>query len=122
MKHVVVCGHTSCGGCAAALANGKLGLLDTWLAPLKRLRAEHEAGWEKEGLSDKEKAVKLAEANVMEGVQTLKENAQVIEGMHERGVVVHGVIYDVGTGLLRELDTEEEEHKGKKRVMAFRIK
>ena len=117
-----MCGHTSCGGCVAALANGKLGLLDTWLAPLKKLRADNEAAWEKEGLSDKDKAVKLAEANVLLGVQTLKENAEVIEGMHERGVVVHGVIYDVGTGLLRELDTKEEEHKGKKRVGAFRIK
>ncbi len=92
----------------AALGEGRLGLLDTWLAPLKRLRAEGEEGWEREGLSAEEKAVRLAEANVRQGVRTLKGNAEVIDGMRERGLVVHGVIYDVATGLLRELDVEED--------------
>ncbi|CAD6575778.1 MAG: hypothetical protein ASARMPRED_007463 [Alectoria sarmentosa] len=122
VMHIVVCGHTSCGGVNAALANQKLGLIDAWLTPLRKLRAENKPAWDKEGLSDKERTVKLVEANVRQGVQTLKENAEVIDGMRERGVVVHGLVYDVGSGELRELEIEEEELEGKKREEAFETK
>ena len=45
VSHVVVCGHTSCGGVAAALGNDRLGLLDVWLHPLRKLRAENKKAW-----------------------------------------------------------------------------
>ena len=92
------------------------------MTPLRKLRREHAEGWDREGLSDKERLLRLVEANVRQGVQTLKENAEVIDGMRERGVVVHGLVYDVGSGELRELEIEEEEHEGKKRVKAFATK
>ncbi|KAM0806193.1 carbonic anhydrase [Usnea florida] len=120
VKHVVVCGHTSCGGVNAALANQKLGLIDAWLTPLRKLRREKGAEWE--GLSAGEKTTRLVEANVRMGVQTLKENAEVIDGMRERGLVVHGLVYDIACGELRELEIEEEEGEGKKRVDAFHTK
>lgn len=106
----------------AALANQKLGLIDAWLMPLRKLRRECKAGWDKEGLGEKERLGALVEANVRQGVQTLKENAEVIDGMRERGVVVHGLVYDVGSGELRELDIVEEEHEGVKREEAFATK
>ena len=104
---------------AAALGNEKLGMLDVWLMPLKQLRAAHEGEWEKKGLGEKERALALVEANVRKGVQTLKENAEVIEAMKERGLVVHGLVHDVGCGVLRELEIKEDEHEGKKREKAF---
>lgn len=107
---------------SAALANQKLGLIDAWLMPLRKLRRECKAEWDKEGLGEKERVGRLVEKNVRMGVQTLKENADVIEGMRERGVVVHGLVYDVGSGELRELDIVEEEHEGKKREEAFATK
>ena len=105
---------------AAALGNAKLGLLDSWLTPLKKLKAENRKAWE--GLGEKERALRLTEANVRSGVQTLRENALVIEAVESRGLVVHGFIYDVGSGELRELDIQEEEHEGKKRIEAFHTK
>ncbi|KAF6237737.1 hypothetical protein HO173_003938 [Letharia columbiana] len=122
VQHVVVCGHTGCGGVNAALGNQKLGLIDAWLMPLRKLRAENRAAWDEAGLGEKEKALKLVEANVRQGVQTLKENAEVIDGMRERGVEVHGLVYDVGSGELRELEIEEGEQEGKKREEAFGTK
>lgn len=101
----------------AALANQKLGLIDAWLTPLRKLRAENAEEWK--GLSESERAVRLVEANVRQGVQTLKENAEVIKAVEERGVDVHGLVYDVGCGELRELEIEEEEVKGKLRKEAF---
>lgn len=90
--------------------------------PLRKLRAENRAAWDEAGLGEKEKALKLVEANVRQGVQTLKENAEVIDGMRERGVEVHGLVYDVGSGELRELEIEEGEQEGKKREEAFGTK
>lgn len=122
VKHIVVCGHTSCGGVNAALANDRLGLIDAWLMPLRRLRAELVGGWEREGLSAGERAVRLVEANVREGVRGLRENAEVIDGVRERGVQVHGLVYDVGSGLLRELEIEEGKGEEEKREEAFGTK
>lgn len=79
-------------------------------------------GWDREGLGEKERAGRLVEANVRMGVKTLRENAEVIDAVRERGVVVHGLVYDVGSGELRELEIEEDEGEGRKRVEAFATK
>lgn len=79
------------------------GVLDAWLTPLRAVRKRE---WKKqlEGIKDdKERAVKLAELNVQEGVGNLMENSVVEEAIKERGLKVHGCIYDIGNGLLREL-------------------
>ena len=120
VKHIVVCGHIGCGGVAAALANGKLGLLDTWLAPVRKLREENWHHWEH--LKPEERAVRLVEANVHAGVRTVRENAVVIEGSHGWGLQVHGFVYDVGTGLLRELECREGKRAVEGREEAFELK
>lgn len=104
VKHVVLCGHTSCGGAAAALSDDKVGgVLDAWLTPLRVVRKRE---WKKqlEGIKDdKERAVKLAELNVQEGVGHLMSNGVIEDAIRDRGLKVHGCIYNIGSGLLREL-------------------
>ena len=124
VKHVVVCGHTSCGGVNAALSNARLGVIDTWLLPLRQLRKREAKGWEKEGLGSDEKAIRLVEANVRQGVQTVREHAEVVAAGKEGGhgpVVVHGLVYDIKTGELREVSCEEDEEEGNARVEAFGV-
>ncbi|EER23547.1 hypothetical protein D8B26_001670 [Coccidioides posadasii str. Silveira] len=118
VKHIILCGHTSCGGVAAALSNKKLGLLDTWLMPLRRLREQNLDLFK--NLDAKEAAVKLAEINVHNGLRVLKENSAVLDAIQERGLKLHGLIYDVGSGKLRELDTEEPMEVIARRLTAFR--
>jgi len=118
VKHVVVCGHTSCGGIAAALGNKKLGLIDTWLMPLRSLRRTHLK--ELQGLDAKEAGLRLVELNVRNGVKVLKENPIVIDAMGERDLQVHGLIYDVGQGDLKELDIGEDEEAVSSRHTAFK--
>ncbi|KAI9811210.1 MAG: hypothetical protein M1827_005542 [Pycnora praestabilis] len=117
VKHIIVCGHTSCGGVNAALANGKLGILDAWLLPLRSLRHKHSK--QLSSLPQKEAALKLVELNVLQGVQTLKENGSVIDAIRERGLAVHGLVYDVGSGELKELDDEEDDRVAEARTAAF---
>jgi carbonic anhydrase len=118
VKHVVLCGHTSCGGVAAALANNKLGLIDTWLTPLRRLRKENLKLLE--SLPPKEAALKLVELNVLDGVKTLKENYSILDAMSDRGLQVHGLIFDVGKGELEEMDIREDDDTATSRMKAFK--
>ncbi|GKZ23579.1 carbonic anhydrase [Aspergillus brasiliensis] len=114
VRHVVLCGHTSCGGVGAVLSSSKKGesngdmdgsVLDKWLSPLKRVRDRYMA--ELEGIhGEYERGVRLVELNVLEGVRVLK-GMEVVKRAVERGEVqVHGVVYDVGSGVVRELDVE----------------
>lgn len=117
VKHVVICGHTSCGGVAAALGNKQLGILDPWLLPLRQVR-ERNLGM-LQTLSAEDAAQKLVELNVREGLSVLKQKGVVLEAMQERGLQVHGLIYEVGSGVLRELDTQEPEDVIKARLACF---
>ncbi|KAL4921717.1 carbonic anhydrase [Aspergillus aurantiobrunneus] len=106
VKHVVVCGHTNCGGVAAAMGNKQLGILDPWLLPLRQLRKRNVDRLQ--SLPADKAALKLVELNVLAGVTTLRQKDVVLEAMH-KGLKVHGLIFDVASGVLRELDTSESD-------------
>lgn len=118
VRHVVICGHTSCGGVAAAMGNKQLGILDPWLMPLRQLREQHLATLQ--SLSPEEAMVRLAELNVQEGLRLLKQKNVVLEAVEQRGLQLHGLIYDVSSGMLRPMDTDESEETVKARLVAFK--
>jgi carbonic anhydrase len=104
VKHVIVCGHYGCGGVLAALKDEKLGLIDNWLRHVQDVRSKH-AG-EIAGLpGERERAARLCELNVVEQVRNVGDTT-VVRDAWRRGqqLLVHGWIYDVGDGLLRDLD------------------
>lgn len=103
VKHVVLCGHTSCGGAAAALGDSRVGgVLDTWLAPLRAVRYAN-----KEVLDaikdERARGTKIAELNVEAGVNVLMANVTVREAIEERGLQVHGCLFEIGCGRIRDL-------------------
>lgn len=118
VKHIVLSGHTSCGGVAAALGNKNLGILDPWLLPLRQIR-EQNLGL-LQSLSPDEANLKLAELNVHEGVKILKQKSVVLEAIQERDLQIHGLIYDVGSGVLRQLDTNDSEEVIKARLLSYK--
>ncbi|KAJ5632520.1 hypothetical protein N7490_008859 [Penicillium lividum] len=120
VNHVVVCGHTACGGVAAAMGNKQLGILDPWLLPLRQVRERNLALLQ--SLSEEEAALKLVELNVREGLDIVKQKGVVLNAIQERGLQVHGLIYDVGSGVLRELDTQDSEDVIKSRLTAFAVR
>ena len=89
---------------AAALGDGRVGgVLDTWLTPLKKLKREHKA--ELETITDAgARAQRLAELNVAAGIETLLSNIVVEDAVNERGLQVHGVLFDIPSGKLRDLE------------------
>lgn len=96
--------------------------MDSWLHPLREQRAALQAQGAFDGKDEKEKALVLVEANVRKAVDIMRKNPEVVKAAEERGLKVHGVIYDVGTGELRELDTEEGENDMQKRMQHFKVK
>jgi carbonic anhydrase len=115
VSHIVVCGHSACGGCGAALSDSRVGgVIDAWITPLKALRKTHEAEL-KEIRDEKKRAIKLAELNVKQGVDALLSTYYIEEAVRERGVKVHGCVYDVGSGKMTDLKCGNSE-KGVKSV------
>lgn len=133
VAHIVVCGHTGCGGCAGALGSSRIGgVIDAWIAPLKALKKAHEKEL-KELSDDKKRVIRLAELNVRAGVETLLSTYFIEEAVRDRGVKVHGCLYDVGSGRMTDLkcgnekgtsragagEEEKEIVKGKHGVLVF---
>ncbi|KAJ4295301.1 hypothetical protein N0V90_007312 [Kalmusia sp. IMI 367209] len=110
VKKIVVCGHTKCGGANAALSDADLGTtLNTWLHPVRELRRKNRAELEKLP-NDDARALRVAELNVHQAIDVLKQHPAVKKAASERGLTLHGMIYDIGAGQLRVL----EEAVGKK--------
>lgn len=104
VKHVMVVGHYGCGGVRAALRNDSLGLINNWLRHVQDVRDKH---WIKlEPLTDESDRVnRLCELNVVEQVHHVCQTTIVQDAWARRQELsVHGWIYDVADGLLRDLD------------------
>jgi len=103
VQHIILCGHTSCGGVAAAMDNKKLGTIDTWLMPLRKIRMDNSKTMD--GLEGTEKARKMVDLNVQAGVDVLRSNPDVIEAIKDRGLTVQGLVYDLASGELLPVDS-----------------
>ncbi len=102
--HVIVCGHYGCGGVQVALEGSMPPPLDRWLDHVRAVRRAHAD--ELDAIPDRsDRWRRLCELNVVAQVNTLCETASVT-GAWQRGqpLIVHGWIYDLGDGLLRDLD------------------
>lgn len=104
VKHVMVVGHYGCGGVRAALRNDALGLINNWLRHVQDVRDKY-AGVLAALDSETEQVNRLCELNVIEQVHHLCQTT-IVQDAWGRGqkLSVHGWIYDVADGLLRDLD------------------
>jgi carbonic anhydrase len=103
VEHIIVCGHYGCGGVRAALRDDRLGLVDNWLRHVQDVRWKHEQ--EIEGLRTEElRHDRLCELNVIEQVVNVSQTTVVRDAWaREQPLTVHGWIYDLHDGLLRDL-------------------
>ena len=102
VKHVIVCGHYGCGGVRAALDGTRHGLVDNWLRHVMDVNEKHAA--ELAELPETQRFDRLCELNVVEQVANVCQTT-VVEDVWARGqeLTVHGVIYGLEDGLLRNL-------------------
>ena len=104
VEHIIICGHYGCGGVLAALQDQNLGLIDNWLRHVQDVRAKHRAQIDALN-SEAEQHARLCELNVIEQVINVKQTT-VVRDAWARGqsVTVHGWIYDLSDGLIKDLD------------------
>ena len=105
VKHVIVCGHYGCGGVMAAMGSGQYGLIDNWLRNIKDVYHRHRQ--ELDAIEDEtERVNKLCEYNVLSQLENVCHTTT-IQNAWARGqeLQVHGWIYSVRDGLIRDLRT-----------------
>ena len=108
VNHVVVCGHYNCGGVKAAMEPVDLGILNPWLRNIRDVYRFHKD--ELNAIEDvKARYDRLVELNVEEQCVNLIKTAAIQEAFRERGVRVHGWVFDIRTGKLIDLKINFEE-------------
>ena len=102
VRHVIVCGHYGCGGVSAALEGARHGLVDNWLRHVADVAEKHAP--ELDALGDGERLARLCELNVVEQVANVCRTTIVEDAWaREEDLTVHGLVYDLEDGLLRDL-------------------
>ena len=102
VKDIIVCGHYGCGGVRAALAGTTLGLIDNWLRHVQDVNRKHAS--ELNGMSAEAREDRLCELNVLEQAINVCQTTIVQDAWRRaQKLIVHGWIYDVADGLLRDL-------------------
>lgn len=105
VNHVVVCGHYACGGVKAAMQGSDLGILNPWLRNIRDVYRLHKE--ELNAFTDEDKRYdRLVELNVQEQCINVIKTAVVQEANRERGLRVHGWVFDVHTGKLIDLNID----------------
>lgn len=104
VKHIIVCGHYSCGGILAAMSNKSFGLIDNWLRHIKDTYRVHLDELEKIQDPDQRHRL-LVELNVKQQVYNLCKTSIVQSAWKNRSYpYIHGWVYDVHDGLVKDLN------------------
>ncbi len=108
VKHVVIAGHTRCGGVKAAMDGYDKGAVGRWLEPLVQLRKDHEE--ELRAIPDlKERADRLSELNVIAQAENVLQSEPYRMARDEGAAPeIHGWIFDFETGRIEEVELPEE--------------
>ncbi|RYD94960.1 MAG: carbonic anhydrase [Sphingobacteriales bacterium] len=123
VEHVIVCGHYNCGGVKAAMQSADLGILNPWLRNIRdayRLNKD-----ELNAIEDMDQRYdKLVEINVKEQCINVLKTAVVQRAVRDRGLTVHGWVFDLRDGQVKDLhiNFKQFEHKRAAVRLIWRLK
>ena len=102
VKHIIVVGHSGCGGVAAVMQDRRAGIVDNWLRHVQDVRNWYQ-DW-LDGVPAERRVDALCELNVVEQATNVARTT-VVQDAWLRGqeLVVHGWFYGLGDGLLQDL-------------------
>ena len=104
IKNVLICGHYECGGIVASLQNQSFGRLDTWLENIKDVYLNNQK--ELNHIKNlQQKQNRLAELNVKQQVINISQTQSIQNAWkNKQPLSIHGLIYNLSTGLLKDLN------------------
>jgi carbonic anhydrase len=102
VQHIIVVGHSNCGGVRAAMTNLRAGLVDNWLRHVQDVRDAHEGFLS--SLHQSLQVDALVELNVLDQSRNVCRTT-VAHDAWSRGqsLIVHGWVYGLHNGLLQDL-------------------
>ena len=102
VRHIIVVGHSNCGGVAAALHDRRVGLADNWIRHVQDVRNRHQA-W-LDSVPEARRVDALVELNVVEQALNACQTTVVQDAWsRQQELVVHGWVYGLHNGLLQDL-------------------
>lgn len=109
VKHIIVCGHYNCGGVRAAMIPKDMGILNPWLRNIRDVYRLHKD--ELNSITDENKRYdRLVELNVQEQCINVTKLASVQQSyLKNKFPVVHGWVFDLHTGMLKDLNLDYDE-------------
>lgn len=102
VKHIIVVGHSGCGGVAAVVNEARAGIVDNWLRHVQDVRNWYQDFLD--GVPQADRVNALCELNVVEQATNVCRTT-VVQDAWQRGqeLVVHGWFYGLKDGLLQDL-------------------
>lgn len=109
VRHIIIVGHSNCGGVQAALLDIRTGLADNWIRHVQDVRNNHQ-DW-LDSLPEAQRVNALCELNVLEQARNACQTT-VVQDAWARGqqIVVHGWVYGLHNGLLEDLQITAAQH------------
>ncbi|NOZ33233.1 MAG: carbonic anhydrase [Alphaproteobacteria bacterium] len=103
IKHIIVCGHYGCGGIRAAIDGQRHGIIDHWLQPVRDVADNAKA--ELAEIDDHDLRLnRLCELTIKAQVESLSRTPIMQSAWQDgRKIKIHGWIYGLKDGLLRDL-------------------
>ena len=102
VKHIIIVGHSGCGGVIAALHDRRIGLADNWLRHVQDVRNRHQA-W-LDTVDESQRVNALCELNVVEQALNACQTTMVQDAwQRHQELVIHGWVYGLHNGLLQDL-------------------
>jgi carbonic anhydrase len=119
VNHVIVCGHYGCGGVRAAMGNKQIGLIDNWIRHIKDVYRLHQN--ELQAIEDnKQREDRFVELNVIEQVYDLGKTSIIQNAWQKRGgPYVHGWVYDIANGVIKDLKVSMHDNSEMPDVFKF---
>jgi len=113
VKHVIVAGHYGCGGVQAAMGKQDLGLMENWIRNIRDVQRLYKDELD-QITDDRQRWNRIVELNVQEGCLNLIKTGIIQKSWSKHPFPkIHGVVYDIREGLLRELQIDYAEMQRK---------
>jgi carbonic anhydrase len=119
VEHVIVVGHYGCGGVRAAMGQKQFGIIDNWIRHIKDVYRLNEK--ELDAIKDPiERENRFIEMNVVEQVYHLCKTSIIQNAWQNRqGPFVHGWVYSISEGLIKDLDVTFHNNSELPKVFRF---
>jgi carbonic anhydrase len=104
VKHIIVCGHTNCGGIQAALMGLGIGIVDNWVNPIREIYLQNRS--QINNLATDEMRINhLSELNIIAQVKNLYQTSVIRQALRSGDAPqIHGWLININTGLIKNLD------------------